>query len=527
MMLRTVKDSRIIKNNFSTMSDNLVIKKIFSATFWGMLSTLVAGGVQLMIVPLLIGSYGKANYGLIMLALSIFTYLRLLDFGMLSGSIRYGAMWLSTYKTERIKSLFQTNVFFFLGVGFLSALILIWLGNNTGDLFNLDSEQELHFKWMMWILAFNVVLDSLLTVLNMLFSARQEIAWIGKTTIVRNIVLITAIIYVVTFNISLIWYFLTHTISSVVQFILYLAVSYREKLLSTEYLKPKLDKNIFKEVFAFSLSLFSMRVFQISALYLRPIVIGIVAVDSVLIIADFTIIQTICALVFAFSGVFNQILLPLVSKSVARENHEEIFQILHRGTKYISIFIVSVICILVINIEQILELYVGSEYTQLSSWAIVALITLLSLHSAPVSALIMARGRLVPLIIFSALNAILSIGLISLLTPQYGVGGAIISFLIYTILQQSFIYGFYIRIYYKIPVRRILVQGFVFPVFAGAIAAVCSIILVELLGIETNVAQMFFNSSLFAAIYASLCLGFIVKPKEVKSLFIELYNDKL
>jgi O-antigen/teichoic acid export membrane protein len=256
-------------------------------------------------------------------------------------------------------------------------------------------------------------------------------------------------------------------------------------------------------------------------------VIGIVTVDSVLIIADFTIIQTICALVIAFSGIFAQILLPLISKSVALEEHEKISQILHRGTKYISIFIVAVICILVMNIEQILELYVGSEYIHLSGWAIVALITLLSLHSAPVSSLIMARGRLTPLIIFSALNAMLSLGSIAFLTSEYGVGGAVISFLIYTILQQCFIYGFYIRKYFEIPVSMLLMKGFVSPVFVGAIAVVCSIILVGLIYIETNVVRILFNSSLFALIYAFLCLGFIVKPKEVKGLFVKIFNDKV
>ncbi len=509
------------------MSDDLLVKKVFSATFWGMLSTVVAGGVQLIMVPLLIGSYGKANYGLMMLAFSIFTYLRLLDFGMLSGSIRYGAMWLSTEKPDRIKSLFQTNVFFFLGIGFLSALILIWLGNNAGNLFSLNPEQELLFKWMMWILAFNAVLDCLSTVFNILISSHQEIAWIGKTVTAKNIVLIAAVLYAVTFNIPLVWYFLTHTISSIAQFLIYLAVSFWKKLLFFEYLKPKLNKNIFKEVFSYSLTLFSMRVFQISALYLRPIVIGIVTVESVMIIADYTIIQTICTLVIAFSGVFAQILLPLISKSVALEEHEKISQILHKGTKYISIFVVSLICILVINIEQILELYVGSEYTHLSSWAIVALITLLSLHSAPVSSLIMARGRLAPLILFSAINAMVSLGLIALLTTAYGVGGAILSFLIYTILQQSFIYGFYIRKYFKIPVGMLLIKGFLFPVFVGAIAVVCSITLVNLIYIETNLVKILINSSIFIFIYASLCLRFIVKPKEVKGLLMKFYNDKV
>jgi len=311
------------------------------------------------------------------------------------------------------------------------------------------------------------------------------------------------------------------------QLLLFLAISYRIKILSAAYLKPKLYKNIFKEVFSYSFGIFSLRIFQISALYLRPILIGIFAVDSIMIVADYSIIQTICALVIAFSGVFGQILLPLISKSIALEEHDKISQILHLGTKYISVFISYLIYILIINIEPILELYVGSEYTHLSSWVIVALITLFSLHSSPVSSLIIAHGRLAPFIIFSAINGLLSLVLVVLLTQEYGVGGAIISFLIYTILQQSFIYIYYISIFFKLQSLVIFMKSFLSPVFLGGISLVFSIMLSQLINIETNVVKILVNSSLFVAVYTPLCLGFIVKPKEVRWLFLKFYGNKV
>ena len=509
------------------ISASSTFEKILSASFWGMLSTIVTGSVQLMIVPLLIGSYGKVDYGLIMIAFSIFAYIRMLDFGMQSGSIRFGTMWLSTDNYKRVNSLFQTNIYFSGLMGLLNALILIWLGNNDANLFNLSSEQQLLFKWMMWMLAINIVLDWLSTVFIILFSVNHEIGWISKITIVKNIVFFIAIMYVITFNIPLTWYFLTYTISSMAQLLLFLAISYRIKILSAAYLKPKLYKNIFKEVFSYSFGIFSMRVFQISALYLRPILISIVAVESTIIVADYSIIQSICALVIAFAGVFSQILLPLTSKSLALGEHDKISQIVHTGTKYISIFLSYLIFILVINVEPLLELYVGSEYTHLSTWVIVALITLFGLHNSPVSSLIIAHGRLTPLIKFSAINTLFSLTLVILFTQKYGVGGAILSYLIYTVLQTGFIYIYYTTLVFELQSKIIFVKSFAIPVFVGGISAILSITLSQLMYIEANVVKILVNSSLFVAVYTSLCLGFIVRPKEVKGLFLKFYNNKI
>ena len=45
--------------------------------------------------------------------------------------------------------------------------------------------------------------------------------------------------------------------------------------------------------------------------------------------------------------------------------------------------------------------------------------------------------------------------------------------------------------------------------------------------VEANVVKILVNSSLFVAVYTSLCLGFIVRPKEVKGLFLKFYNNKI
>ena len=119
-----------------------IIKKVFSSSFWGMLSTIFAGIIQLIMVPLLINSYGKENYGLIVLALSILGYVRMLDFGMNTGCIRFGAIWKSKKNIKKKNSLFQLNIIFSGLMGIFNMIILIWIGSNDLNFFGLNYEQE-------------------------------------------------------------------------------------------------------------------------------------------------------------------------------------------------------------------------------------------------------------------------------------------------------------------------------------------------------------------------------------------------
>lgn len=64
-------------------------KRIASGFIWTTLQTIINGVYGFVSVPLLLAHFGKANYALIGLAMSINVYLGMMDLGFNNTSVRY------------------------------------------------------------------------------------------------------------------------------------------------------------------------------------------------------------------------------------------------------------------------------------------------------------------------------------------------------------------------------------------------------------------------------------------------------
>lgn len=60
-----------------------------SSFFWSTVSRVLSAIVGFFSVPLLLGLYGKAEYGILALATSCNGYMQLLDLGMNTGAVKY------------------------------------------------------------------------------------------------------------------------------------------------------------------------------------------------------------------------------------------------------------------------------------------------------------------------------------------------------------------------------------------------------------------------------------------------------
>lgn len=70
-------------------------KKIASGIAWTSFVNVVNGVYGFISVPLLIAYFGKSNYGLIGLAMSVNVYLRLMDLGFNSTNVMFFSNWLA------------------------------------------------------------------------------------------------------------------------------------------------------------------------------------------------------------------------------------------------------------------------------------------------------------------------------------------------------------------------------------------------------------------------------------------------
>ena len=288
----------------------------------------------------------------------------------------------------------------------------------------------------------------------------------------------------------------------------------------SQLLSPKWDKHIFKTIIGYSLSIFAMGIFQFSANNLRPILLGAFGNQGVGIVTEYRIIETISMLIIAFGGVFLQVLLPVSAKSYALSDQKRIEQIIYGGTKYVTIFLSLVIFGLVINANELLELYVGKEFTHLSVWLIIWLITLFSMHNTPVSSLILSVGKIKPLVYSSAVACIVSLALTAVLAPKLSVGAAVIAYLIYILIQVSFSYVYYIPRILKLNGKRIFLNSFLPSLIGGATIAA---LVYYFVGYSMNkeyslVVVILIKSTIFAIAFFVYSFFVIVKKEEITHL---------
>ena len=93
------------------------INKIADGVIWTIASKFLSAAYAFVAVPILIGLYGKADYGLIGLALSINVYMTLLDLGFSNTNLRYFSNFLAKNDIENVRRLFGTSICFYGSIG--------------------------------------------------------------------------------------------------------------------------------------------------------------------------------------------------------------------------------------------------------------------------------------------------------------------------------------------------------------------------------------------------------------------------
>ena len=94
----------------SSKSDN---KYFLSSFFWSTLSKVLNAVFGFVSVPLLLGYFGKADYGLLSIATACNGYMHLMDLGMNTGAIKFFSQWEAEGRRDLIFRVSRTNVTFY------------------------------------------------------------------------------------------------------------------------------------------------------------------------------------------------------------------------------------------------------------------------------------------------------------------------------------------------------------------------------------------------------------------------------
>ena len=101
-------------------------KNYYVSSFaWSTISKILNAILGFISVPLLLGYYGKTEYGLLSIATACNGYMHLLDLGMNTGAVKFYSQWKTEDKIDKIYKVARTNISFYLAIASINILLLI------------------------------------------------------------------------------------------------------------------------------------------------------------------------------------------------------------------------------------------------------------------------------------------------------------------------------------------------------------------------------------------------------------------
>jgi len=417
-------------------------KYVANSFIWSSIAKILNAALKFISIPLLINYFGKDNYGLIALAVSANAYMQLLNMGMNTGAVKFFSQWIDSKNYELINRVTRTNLTIYTGLGIINAVVLLILAWKGDAVFNITSEEFVTFRYLLYILAGVSIFNWTSFVFNQLLIADEKIAYTQKVLSVRNILNLVIVLFTIHFKWGIIQYFLYDSVISMLVVLPYYLKSKHRNLIQT--IIPGFFWKDFSVVFRYSLAIFAMSIFQFTATSSRPLILGMFSNQGASILADYRVVEVFPIFIISIGGILISILLPKTSQAIQRNDRKTIEKIAYEGTKYTSILVAMLCFPIILNAKELLTLYVGEDYSHLSIWLSLWVFTLtLFLHNSPVSSLVLATGKTRMLVYSSAIACIISIIINAVLTQKFGVGSAVIGYLVYIIIQMSFYYFYF------------------------------------------------------------------------------------
>ena len=284
------------------------------------LSIILSTVVQLVYTPLLIRMLGQSEYGLYSLVSSVIGYLTVLDLGFGNAIIVFTAKYRTNKEYEKEKKLHGMFLVIFCIIGLIAGLLLYF---NVPLLFGKTmTDIELHkAKIMMLILSFNLAITFPFSIYSSIITAYEKFTFQKVMSILNTIlkpVLMIPLLFLGYKSITM------TVVITVVNIIVILSdYFYCKKKLGINIKFMGFDKKLFKTIFSYSFFIFLGVIVDKVNWSVDQFVLG--AVSGTIAVSLYSVASQINTLFVNLSGAMSGVLLPKMSKMIAKKaNNEEI-----------------------------------------------------------------------------------------------------------------------------------------------------------------------------------------------------------
>lgn len=286
-------------------------------------SIIVSTLVQLLYTPFLISKLGQSEYGLYSLIASVIGYLTVLDLGFGNAIIVYTAKYRAQNKYEEEKKLHGMFKIIFSIIGIIAALIGIILFLNVNNLFGqtMTPSELSEAKIMMLILSFNLFITFQFSIYSSIISAYEKFTFQKIMSIVNTLLKPLLMIPLLFLGYKAVAMTVVITIVNII--VLLSNYTFCKKKLNINIKFMGFDKNLFKTILGYSIWIFLGVIVDKINWSVDQFVLGSVA--GTVAVSIYSAASTINSLFVNLSTAINSVLLPKMSKMVARNaSNEEI-----------------------------------------------------------------------------------------------------------------------------------------------------------------------------------------------------------
>ncbi len=277
--------------------------------------------VQLLYTPFLISKLGQSEYGLYSLINSVIGYLTVLDLGFGNAIIVYTAKYRAQGKYEEEKKLHGMFRIIFRIIGLIAGLIGIILFLNVNRLFGstMTALELKEARIMMLILAFNLMVTFNFSIYSSIISAYEKFTYQKIMAIINTLMKPLLMIPLLFMGYKAVAMTIVITIINVS--ILVSNYLFCRKKLNIKIKFRGFDKKLFKVILGYSIWIFIGVIVDKANWSVDQFILGSVA--GTVAVSLYSAAATINHLFINLSTAISSVLLPKVSKMIAKKSSDE------------------------------------------------------------------------------------------------------------------------------------------------------------------------------------------------------------
>ncbi|MFA6679346.1 MAG: MATE family efflux transporter [Candidatus Methanomethylophilaceae archaeon] len=500
------------------MNDH-ILEKDFTKRFtpnlvMNLIALLISALVGLLLVPYFIDELGIAAYGIVPIATSVTSYVTLASDSIVNSVYRYLAVAIQHNQIDNAKKTYSTAVLGLLKVVIALIPVVLVVSYLSPYIFNIGGSTLVNVQLLFLGVLGSVLIITWSNIFTTVLMSNNRLDLQGMVKIIQLLVQVGII--VVLFSIdgpSLVNIGIAYFIAGIVFAVMCYALS---KKISPELRmeRNRYSSDHFKEICSIGVwnlvnNIGNLLFIQMS-LMLANIFYGSASGG------EFSIVASLVSIVVALSATMTNLFTPITYHNYSAGYYDDMNRMCRSAVKVVGLFVAPVLAFICVFSPQILTIWVGESFVNLSNLIWIMLIMMVGFEAiAPVYPIALARLKVrvpaITTVFFGAFNIVLATVFYYL--TDWGLEGIAIAWTISMLIKNCIFFPWY---HAKITgldgtaFHRSLLYG-----YAGMAASLVMYLVVDyVFEVPANILILFIVAVLVFVVYIALIMKFLLSKEE-------------